>query len=170
MINKLLLALPLVACCVYAGAVSAQPAKDADRNQILALEKHFASAFRAKDIDGIMKVYAPGADLFVFDVTPPREYVGWDNYKKDWRDFFAVFKGSVTFDISDVAVATDGALGYGHSIQHLSGMSADGKPISITVRVTDDYRKVGGKWYIVQEHVSVPVDLATGKADLQSKP
>jgi ketosteroid isomerase-like protein len=76
----------------------------------------------------------------------------------------------VTFDISDVAVATNGTLGYGHSIQHLSGMSADGKPISITVRVTDDYRKVGGKWYIVQEHVSVPVDLATGKADLQSKP
>jgi ketosteroid isomerase-like protein len=92
MINRLLLALPLFACCVYAGAVSAQPAKDADRNQILALEKHFASAFRAKDINGIMKVYAPGADLFVFDVTPPRQYVGWDNYKKDWRDFFAVFK------------------------------------------------------------------------------
>jgi len=31
-------------------------------------------------------------------------------------------------------------------------------------------RRMGGKWLIFQEHVSVPVDLATGKADLLSKP
>jgi len=30
--------------------------------------------------------------------------------------------------------------------------------------------KIKGKWLIVQEHVSVPVDLATAKADLNSKP
>jgi len=38
------------------------------------------------------------------------------------------------------------------------------------VRVTDVYRKVGGAWLIVLEHVSVPVDLGTGKGDLASKP
>jgi hypothetical protein len=32
------------------------------------------------------------------------------------------------------------------------------------------YRKLRGHWLIVQEHVSVPVDLDTGKADLLSKP
>ena len=32
------------------------------------------------------------------------------------------------------------------------------------------YRKIGGKWFIVQEHVSVPVDLETMKPDLMSKP
>jgi ketosteroid isomerase-like protein len=40
----------------------------------------------------------------------------------------------------------------------------------VTVRVTDVYRETPAGWRIVQEHVSVPVDLATGKADLQSKP
>jgi hypothetical protein len=40
----------------------------------------------------------------------------------------------------------------------------------LTVRVTDGYRKINGKWLITQEHVSVPVDLETGKADLTSKP
>jgi hypothetical protein len=29
---------------------------------------------------------------------------------------------------------------------------------------------VHGKWLIAQEHVSVPVDLSTGKPDFQSKP
>jgi len=36
--------------------------------------------------------------------------------------------------------------------------------------VSDVYRKIHGKWLIVQEHVSVPVDLNTGKPDLLSKP
>jgi hypothetical protein len=32
------------------------------------------------------------------------------------------------------------------------------------------YKKIRGKWLIVHEHVSVPVDLDTGKADLSFKP
>ena len=37
----------------------------------------------------------------------------------------------------------------------------DGKTLDLTVRVTDVYRKIGGKWLIVHERVSVPVDLTT---------
>lgn len=32
------------------------------------------------------------------------------------------------------------------------------------VRVTNGYRKVGGKWLIAMEHISVPVDMKRGKA------
>jgi len=28
-------------------------------------------------------------------VIPPRQYVGFDAYKKDWQDFFALFPGPV---------------------------------------------------------------------------
>jgi hypothetical protein len=45
----------------------------------------------------------------------------------------------------------------------------DGNLIDVKFRVTDVLRKAKGKWLIVHEHVSVPVDLATGKADLASK-
>jgi ketosteroid isomerase-like protein len=38
------------------------------------------------------------------------------------------------------------------------------------VRVTDGYRKIAGKWLIALEHISVPVDLKTGKASLSAKP
>jgi hypothetical protein len=38
------------------------------------------------------------------------------------------------------------------------------------VRVTNGYRKIDGNWLIVHSHVSVPVDLATGKPDLSSTP
>jgi hypothetical protein len=36
--------------------------------------------------------------------------------------------------------------------------------------VSDVYRKLHGRWLIVQEHVSVPVDLDAGIPDLMSKP
>ncbi len=45
-----------------------------------------------------------------------------------------------------------------------------GKKLDLTVRVTDVYKKAQGRWSIVHEHVSVPVDLDSGKPDLSSKP
>ena len=52
----------------------------------------------------------------------------------------------------------------------LTGSDTKGQPIDLTVRVTDVYRKIKGKWLVVHEHVSVPVDLNTGKPDMSSKP
>ena len=37
-------------------------------------------------------------------------------------------------------------------------------------RFTDVLRKMNGKWLIVHEHLSFPVDPETGKADFLSKP
>jgi len=45
-----------------------------------------------------------------------------------------------------------------------------GKKLDLTVRVTRVYKKTRGQWLIIHEHVSVPVDLDTGKPDLASKP
>jgi ketosteroid isomerase-like protein len=159
---------------VFAIALSVLPlaarAGAGDVAQIKALEGRFAAAFNAKDIGAIMKVYAPGPGLFVFDVVPPRQYVGADAYKKDWQSFLATFKGPVKFTISDLSVGAGRTFGYSHSIQTVSGTDKDGKPIDLTVRVTDVYRKIAGHWRVVHEHVSVPVDLATDKPDLTSKP
>ena len=145
-------------------------AAEADVAKIKALEARFGQAFAAKDLDGIMKIYVPDDSLFVFDVIPPRQYVGYKAYRKDWQDFLATFQGPVQFTMEDLAVTADGSVGYGHSIQHVMGKGTDGKPVDFTVRVTDVYRKVKGQWLIVQEHVSVPVDVMTGKPDFDSKP
>ena len=145
-------------------------AKSDDEAAIRSLEDNFAKAVSAKDVDKIMAVYVPDDSLFVFDVIPPRQYVGAKAYHDDWKGFLDSFNGPVKIDISDVSVLARGNLAFGHSIQHVSGTGKDGKPIDMTLRVTDDYRKIKGNWLIVQEHVSVPVDLATGKPDFNSKP
>ena len=149
---------------------SAASAADADVTKIKALEARFADAVAAKDLDGIMKAYVTDDSLFVFDVAPPRQYVGAKAYRKDWDDFLKTFPGPVQFTITDLSVTAEGPLGYSHSIQRLAGKGADGQQIDFTVRVTDVYRKTKGQWLIVHEHVSIPVDVMTGKPDFSSKP
>ena len=160
----------LVAGCMSAG-LPAQ-AQTRDDQEIRVLEDQFAAAANAKDLDAIMKAYVPGNDLFVFDVGAPRQHVGWDDYKKDWHDFLSMLPGPIKFTVSDLSVMSDGKIAYGHNIQHLSGAMADGTPMEMTVRVPDVYRKIDGKWLIVQEHVSVPIDFSMGKPvpDMMSKP
>jgi ketosteroid isomerase-like protein len=38
-----------------------------------------------------------------------------------------------------------------------------------TYRVTNVWRKENGKWKVIHIHISFPTDMATGKADMQSK-
>src|SRR5690242_2710612 len=137
---------------------------------IKALEDRFVAAFKAKDVDAIMKVYAPDQTLVVFDVVPPRQYVGAAAYRQDWQTFFESFDGPVTVELTDLDAVADRNLAYSHSIQHVAGTDKHGKKLDLTVRVTDVYKKAHGRWQIIHEHVSVPVDLETGKPDLSSKP
>ena len=149
----------------------AADAKAKDEAEIRALEQRFAAAVKAKDVDKIMQAYVADESLFVFDVVPPRQYVGASAYRKDWENFLASYPGPIdAFDISDLSIVSGGNLAFSHSIQHLVLTDKDSKKVDLTVRVTDGYRKINGKWLIVQEHVSVPVDITTGQADLASKP
>jgi ketosteroid isomerase-like protein len=142
----------------------------ADEAAITAQVENYRKAFEARNVDGIMATYAPGDQLFVFDAVPPREYPSWDAYKKDWEGLFAIFPGPVRDTISDLDITVVGSVAYSHRIEDTHFTKKDGSDQELVVRVTDIYRKIGGKWLVVQEHVSFPVDPTTGKADLLSRP
>lgn len=144
--------------------------KTNDETEIRALHQRCSSAFNKKDVATIMSCYAPGQQLFVFDAIPPREYPSWEAYKKDWEGLFAAYPGPLHDEISDLKIATDGNLAFSHHIETGYFTRSDGSKMDWVVRVTDAYRKINGKWLIVHEHVSFPVDLETGKADLLAKP
>jgi ketosteroid isomerase-like protein len=169
----------LPALAVAAMALSLAPRADAqakpatatnDKADIQALMESYMDAFRAKDASAIMANYLPDKSLVVFDVIPPRQYVGWHAYKRDWEGFLALYAGEIKVEMTELSVITDGNLGFTHAIVRSAGAMKDGKPLDLTIRLTDCLRKVKGKWYIVHEHVSVPVDILTGQADLTSKP
>ena len=163
--SSLLATLAAVAACVASSCSQAN--SEADIN---ASVQRLVAAVNAKDINGIMAYYTPDENLFVFDALLPRQYVGAAAYRKDWEGFLAAYPGTVHAEVTDWKTETEGNLAYGHGIFRTTGPDKDGRPLDLTVRVTDVYRKVNGKWLVVHEHVSWPVDLATGKADLSSKP
>ena len=137
-----------------------------DEAAIRALENRFEAAFNAGDVDAIMKNYISDSSLVVFDVVPRKQYRGASSYRQDWMDFFMHFKGVPKISITDLGITVDGDLGFSYSFQHITGTDMHGLSVNRTVRVTDGYRKIGGKWLIVLEHISVPVDLTTQKAVL----
>jgi ketosteroid isomerase-like protein len=132
-------------------------------SQLRTLASTVERAFGDKDVEALDAVYAPGKALFVFDVVgPPGTYLSWEAYREALTHFFAAFNGPLQFTMSDLEIEATGDVGYGRSLQHVSGIRAkDGKPLDYTVRVTNVYRKIGGKWLIVQEHVSLPLDRNT---------
>jgi uncharacterized protein (TIGR02246 family) len=145
-------------------------ASSTDAAAITALYKQFGVAFEHKDVNGIMSLYVPGASLFVYDVGPPREHRGWNDYREDWKQLFAGFKDNPTFEIIDFGMTIDSDVAYTHSAQRITVNTGGKARTTIVVRVTDVLRKMNGKWLIVQEHVSIPVDLNTMKPDPLSKP
>jgi uncharacterized protein (TIGR02246 family) len=141
-----------------------------DEAAIRALENRFAAAVNAGDIDAIMQNYIADKSLVVFDVVPRKEYLGADAYRKGWEDFFSRFKGSPKLTIIDLRITVDGSVAFSHSFMNTTGTDMQGRAVDRTVRVSAGYRKINGNWLIVHEHISVPVDLATGKAVPVTKP
>jgi ketosteroid isomerase-like protein len=136
-----------------------------DKAAIQALYNDYNDAFMKKDVDKIMS-----PNIFAFDAVPPREYPTWDAYKKDYPTFFAAFSGPITSAISEVHITVVGTVAYTLAIDEATYTLANGAKTRMVVRFTDVLRKSAGKWLIVQEHVSFPVDPTTGKADLLSTP
>jgi uncharacterized protein (TIGR02246 family) len=157
--------LAVAAACVASSCSSAD-----DEAEINASVQRLVAAVNAKDINGIMAYYTPDESLLVFDATIPRQYVGAAAFRKSWEAFLAAYPGAVHAEVSDWKTEVERRLAYGHGVFRAYGTGQDGNTLDITVRVTDVYRKNNGKWLAVHEHVSWPVDLATGKADLSSKP
>jgi ketosteroid isomerase-like protein len=65
-------------------------------------------ALNAKDIDGVMSLYAP--NIVSFDIVPPLRYVGAENKRRAWQEAFAAYTGPFDYELHDTL------LGEGQSI------------------------------------------------------
>jgi len=150
----------LGACCT-APVAAADP-----KNEIEALEHKCAEA---TSVDQLMTCYAPGDDLVVYDIGTPREFDGQRAVRADFQNFFDTMKNPKVEFVS-LHVVTDGKMALANSVQHFTGTDKSGKPMDMTFRVTDVWEKQGSQWRMIHTHVSFPTDMASGKADMQSKP
>jgi ketosteroid isomerase-like protein len=161
-----------VMMAVAALVSAALPAKAAlvdDRSEIEKATNAIVSGFVERNMDKIMSGYAPGEDLVVFDSTPPMMYIGADALRKLNQRWMDTFPGKAEGSYRDFHVTIVGKVAYGYNVQDWKFTWPDGKIFKFSERLTDVYRKIDGKWRVVQEHGSFPVDLKTGMADFEAK-
>jgi uncharacterized protein (TIGR02246 family) len=128
----------------------------------------WAKALRARDIEGVLSLYAP--DIVSFDLDPPLRYAGAANKRRAWQAFFAAYLGPIAYEVRDLTITTDGEVAFAHSANHVSGTLAGGHGADLWVRWTACFRRIDGVWWVVHDHVSVPADLAHGRAVLNLTP
>ena len=127
--------------------------QDSNEADIHALVERWASAVRAKDMEGALANHAD--DIVMFDVPMPLQSRGIDEYKKTWELFFEHNRGGQgSFDVTDLRIVASDSVAYSHALV---------KIFDSTVRVTMGLRKEKGQWLIAHEHHSYPLELDSGQ-------
>jgi uncharacterized protein (TIGR02246 family) len=130
--------------------------------------EELVKALNAKDIDGVMSLYAP--NMVSFDIVLPLRYFGAENKRRAWQEAFATFTGPFDYEVHDLDVTTNGELAFVHSLNHVNATQASGQITNMWLRWTACLRRIDGDWVVVHDHVSVPADLEHGQAVLNLTP
>jgi ketosteroid isomerase-like protein len=108
------------------------------------------------DPSNLAEFYASGPHTF-FDIAPLK-YSNWDEYQKGVRQVLADFK-SAKFTVNDDAELHPAANYVWATATLKEEMThKNGKVDTGSFRWTVVFEKQSGKWLIVHEHVSVPVE------------
>jgi len=159
-----------MAAVVVVGAhmTSAAESQSNDEQEIRALQARLAEAVSDRDLDRVMKEYVPGNELFAFDSDLPRQHTGWVSYKQDWGNFVNSAEDA-KYDVEDLGVTVVGNAAFSHGLAHVIWTAKkDGSHHEQLMSLSDAYRKIDGKWLIVMEHFSIPVE--DGKAVFMARP
>jgi ketosteroid isomerase-like protein len=127
-----------------------QQAETAER-ATRALIEAWADAVRRHDMPAILAHHAQ--DVVMFDLPPPLQAKGMEEYKKTWDLFFKYHKPSQAFDIEELTIAAGDNVAFAFAIMRC-GAGSD--PAGFLFRLTIGLQKVGGEWCITHEHHSLP--------------
>jgi ketosteroid isomerase-like protein len=126
------------------------------------------AAIRAFDLEGVMALYAP--DIVSFDIEPPLQHLGAVAKRTNWSGVFRVYQPPLEYVMHDLTLTVGGDVAFGHSLNHIRGTLRNGIRSDHWVRWTACFRKIDGTWRITHDHVSAPLDFASGKALLDLEP
>ena len=121
-----------------------------------------SEAISTGDLDRLMSFYS--ADIVYFDIVPPLQYVGSAALRERFSHWFDGFEGSIGQEVHDLTIVTSGDLAVASMLIRASGTRKNGHEVGFWVRATSSFQRSDNGWLITHEHVSLPVDLASGSA------
>lgn len=127
----------------------------------------WTQAVNDKNIDAVMAFYA--SHIVSFDMIPPLRYVGAEAYRKNWQMGFDMCQDCGQFEMHDLQIAAGTDVAFCHRLNRMHGTTKDGEPFDCGVRWTSCFEKIDGQWLITHEHISVPIDMESGKGLMDLK-
>ncbi|PWT94210.1 MAG: hypothetical protein C5B54_00335 [Acidobacteria bacterium] len=124
--------------------------------------KAFVKAFQANDLEAVVALYAPDAELF-----PPDEMQakGTDAIRANYKGLFDHFTIQ-NIDIVEAEHETHGDISMSWGLFKMTMMpKGGGDPVHMEGRFSDISMKVNGKWLYKVDHASVPFQPAPGQTN-----
>ncbi len=140
----------------------------ASQSELEAFLESYSGAIREKDIERLMSLYSP--DIVYFDVVPPLRYAGSDAVRRNFLRWLATWESPIGVELRDRRIFIGGDVATAHMLHRTSGTLKDGRAVDYWVRLTVCCQHSQRGWRIAHEHVSLPVDVASGRIAMNLVP
>jgi ketosteroid isomerase-like protein len=134
-----------------------------DLQAITAIENEMAAE---TDINKVMPHFADGATMA--DMMAPGWYEGKDQIRAAVEPQLKGVK-TINYRMEEINLASDGQFACAAMRIHFDATKTDASAVHMTIRQLDAFKKIGGRWVIVQQHLSVPADAKTAMPIFDSR-
>lgn len=142
--------------------------RSAELEAIRAELESIIEAVRAKDVNAFLAHCSP--DIVVFDLLPPLKHEGAGAVRGSWKTALRDFVGRADYEVLDLKISVNGDVAFCRSLNRFGGTTRDGKLVNHWLRSTLGFQKIEGLWKVVHQHVSVPIDMESGKGRVDLEP
>jgi ketosteroid isomerase-like protein len=140
----------------------------ASQSDVRALLESWSEAARIKDIDRLMSLYS--SDIVYFDVVPPLHFTGAAAVRSNFLRWFDGWRSTIGLEIRDLHILASGDIAAAYMHIRASGTLKDGREVGYWVRATVCCQRSDQQWLITHEHISLPVDVKSGRAVMDAVP
>lgn len=136
--------------------------------EIRALHEVWFAAARAKDLDASMRPIAP--TVVSYEHSAPLQLTSVDDIREECRRGFAQASDDFSWTVPDLQVLVGDDLAVAWGLNRMASRHPDGSEGVSWSRGTRVFRQIDGSWQMVHQHVSFPLDVATGMAATELAP
>jgi uncharacterized protein (TIGR02246 family) len=140
----------------------------AAEKEIRALFEAWYVASSAKDLDATMESIAK--DAISYEHEAPLEYLGADAIRAVCKRGFEAMRGDLRWDVPDLRVLVRGDVAVTWGVNHMCAQETGKAKIDLWSRGTRIFQKIDGRWLMIHQHVSFPMDPESGKAAMEVRP
>lgn len=136
--------------------------------EIRDLHDAWFAAAHAKDLDASMRPIS--TEIVSYEHSAPLQVTSVEEMREECRRGFAQASDDFTWTVPDLRIVVREDLAVAWGLNRTASRHPDGSEDVTWSRGTRVFRRIDGTWKMVHQHVSFPLDAATGMAATDLEP